>query len=104
MSISESDVRHIAALARVGVDESRIPTLVAELNGILAHMDVLQRVELSPAAADGTSEQGMPLAADVLGAVPLLRERATFAPAMRDGFFLVPRLATHDAAGASEDE
>ena len=32
-------------------------------------------------------------------AVPLVLPRDAFAPLMRDGFFLVPRLATHDDAG-----
>ncbi|MCC6429718.1 MAG: aspartyl/glutamyl-tRNA amidotransferase subunit C, partial [Gemmatimonadaceae bacterium] len=44
MSISEHDVKHIAALARVAIDDARAATLVGELNGILGHMDVLQRV------------------------------------------------------------
>ena len=34
-------------------------------------------------------------------AVPLASRPETFAPEMRDGFFLVPRLATHAALGAS---
>jgi hypothetical protein len=33
--------------------------------------------------------------------VSLLRPRDTFAPSMRDGFFLVPRLSTHEDAEAS---
>jgi hypothetical protein len=36
--------------------------------------------------------------------VALVRGPAQIAPAFRDGFFLVPRLATHDAAGASVDD
>jgi aspartyl-tRNA(Asn)/glutamyl-tRNA(Gln) amidotransferase subunit C len=41
----------------------------------------------------------MPLGADERTSVPLVRARDEFAPLMRDGFFLVPRLATHDDAG-----
>ena len=37
--------------------------------------------------------------ADERDAVSLEHPRAHFAPLMRDGFFLVPRLATHDDAG-----
>jgi aspartyl-tRNA(Asn)/glutamyl-tRNA(Gln) amidotransferase subunit C len=88
MSISEHDVKHIAALARVAIDDARAATLVGELNGILGHMDVLQRVELPPTI--GTSAIiGMPLRDDVPGAVPLGTQREQFAPTMRDGFFLV---------------
>ena len=38
---------------------------------------------------------------DEPGAVPLAIPRETFAPKMRDGFFLVPRLSTHDGEGSS---
>lgn len=104
MSISEADVRHIASLARVGVADERVPALVAELNGILAHMDALQGVSLPAGLADHVSLTQMPLRPDEATPVPLTVTREQFAPATRDGFFLVPRLATHDAAGASEDE
>jgi aspartyl-tRNA(Asn)/glutamyl-tRNA(Gln) amidotransferase subunit C len=43
----------------------------------------------------------MPLRADDAPPVALRRARELFAPATRDGFFLVPRLATHGDAGAS---
>ncbi|MBL0172324.1 MAG: Asp-tRNA(Asn)/Glu-tRNA(Gln) amidotransferase subunit GatC [Gemmatimonadaceae bacterium] len=99
MSISESDVRHVATLARLGLSAARIPSLVEELNGILDHMDVLQRVELPVPHAGETAARAMPLRDDV--PMPGVTEaaRTAFAPAMRDGFFLVPRLDTHGAAG-----
>ncbi len=103
MSVTPDDVRHVARLARLGLDEQRIPALVAELNGILEHMDVLQQVDVSvvsPFASDRT----MPLRPDARPADVLQQAREGFAPAMRDGFFLVPRLTTHGAQGASADE
>jgi aspartyl-tRNA(Asn)/glutamyl-tRNA(Gln) amidotransferase subunit C len=100
MAVSKDDVRHIAGLARVGVPEARLDGLVAELNGILEHMDALARVpSIGVAAAADAARTGMPLGADELTAVPLQRERESFAPLMRGGFFLVPRLATHDDSG-----
>ncbi len=101
MSITEADVRHVASLARVGLDEARIPALVTELNGILEHMEALQQVHLPPEAEATASVRAMPLRDDVVGPVALGRAREAFAPAMRDGFFLVPRLATHGAQGAA---
>lgn len=97
MSVTEHDVRHVASLARLGVADERMPALVAELNGILAHMDVLQRVNVPATFTQAAAVNGMPLRADVADAVPLTRTRDEFAPAMRDGFFLVPRLDTHEA-------
>jgi aspartyl-tRNA(Asn)/glutamyl-tRNA(Gln) amidotransferase subunit C len=38
----------------------------------------------------------LPLRPDVGPPIPLARERDAFAPSMRDGFFLVPRLSTHE--------
>lgn len=101
MSISESDVRHVAALARLGLSAGRIPSLVNELNGILAHMDVLQRVALSDGEMHARDAHAMPLRDDQAVPGVLDAERNAFAPAMRDGFFLVPRLDTHGAAGTS---
>ena len=104
MAVTEQDVRHVADLARLGLDEARIPRLAAELNGILAHMEVLNGVDTERVSCTtGVSSGGMPLRADVGPAYPLSSARETFAPAMRDGLLLVPRLATHAAAGGGDD-
>jgi aspartyl-tRNA(Asn)/glutamyl-tRNA(Gln) amidotransferase subunit C len=103
MSVSPDDVRHVARLARVGVDEARIPSLVAELNGILGHMDALQQVDISQVPL-APPEAAAPWRDDALPADALQQSRESFAPAARDGFFLVPRLVTHGALGASVQE
>ena len=101
MSVSEADVRHVATLARLGLEPARIPTLVAELNGILAHMDVLSKVDTTNVGPiTGVGAAGTPLRVDGGNQIPLARAREAFAPAMREGFFLVPRLATHEDADA----
>jgi len=101
VAVSEDEVRHVAALARLGLDPARIPTIAAELNGILAHMDVLSKVDTSAVApVTGVGAAGTPLRVDGGNQYPLARPRDAFAPAMRDGFFLVPRLATHEHADA----
>lgn len=103
MAVTPDDVRHVATLARIGVPEARVAGLVAEINGILAHMAVLTKVDTSAIAGGaGPAEAGgIPLAPDEPPSVPLVRAREEFAPETRDGFFLVPRLATHDDAGSS---
>ena len=101
MAVSEDEVRHVAALARLGLDPDRIPTIAAELNGILAHMDVLSKVDTSGVGPiTGIGAAGTPLRVDGGNQIPLARPREAFAPAMREGFLLVPRLATHEDAGA----
>ena len=102
MAVTIDDVRHIAALARLGLSDEHAQSLVRELNTILEHMDVLSRVDtegVDDGAGSGT--RTMLLRADVGPPVPLDRAREEIAPRMQDGFFLVPRLSTHDDAGAA---
>ena len=101
MAVSEDEVRHVATLARLGIDPERIPTIAAELNGILAHMDVLSKVDTSAVGPiTGIGAAGTPLRVDGGNQIPLARPREAFAPDMREGFLLVPRLATHEDLGA----
>lgn len=101
MAVTPDDVRHVASLARLAIDPARLPSLVKELNGILEHMEVLGAVETAEGMWDvrsGTTPTA--LRSDVDGTpVPLAAPRESFAPLMRDGFFLVPRLATHEDQG-----
>jgi aspartyl-tRNA(Asn)/glutamyl-tRNA(Gln) amidotransferase subunit C len=101
MAVTVDDVRHIAELARLGLDPERTRSLVAELNTILGHMEALAKVDtagVEPTAGVGAS--GTPLRSDTGAAPRLARTPQAFAPAMRDGFFVVPRLSTHEAAEA----
>lgn len=101
VSVGETEVRHVAALARLGLVADQIPTIAAELNGILAHMEILSSVDTSAVAAvTGIGAAGTPLRVDGGNQIPLARPREAFAPAMRDGFLIVPRLATHEDQGA----
>ena len=99
MAISKDDVRHIAGLARIGVPEERLDALVGELNGILGHMDALQKVATAHVGGALDAHAGMPLRADDGPTVALDHPRDSFAPSTRAGFFLVPRLATHEDSG-----
>ncbi|HMI55982.1 MAG TPA: Asp-tRNA(Asn)/Glu-tRNA(Gln) amidotransferase subunit GatC [Gemmatimonadaceae bacterium] len=103
MAVSRDDVLHIAELARLGVDNARADELVNELSAILAHMEVLSSVDTATVAATaGVGAGGTPLRSDT--SVPPLMERPldSFAPLMRDGFFIVPRLATHEDSSESD--
>lgn len=101
MAVTVDDVRHIASLARLSVGDARLTALVGELNAILGHMEVLEKVDVSGVPADiAEGVSAMPLRPDAGPQLPLARPRDAFAPAMRDGFFLVPRLATHEDLGA----
>jgi len=101
VSISLEEVRHIAALARLGLSDERAHAMAVELNGILEHMEVLEAAETAGAASTAVwSASSMPLRADDGPPIPCADSLSTFAPAMREGFFLVPRLATHEDGGS----
>jgi aspartyl-tRNA(Asn)/glutamyl-tRNA(Gln) amidotransferase subunit C len=97
MAVSEGDVRRVAELARVGLEPDRVSVLVAELNGILAHMDELRAADTSgvDTAVVNTIGNDAPLRADTPRTTPSV-DIAAFAPQVADGFFLVPRLASHE--------
>jgi aspartyl-tRNA(Asn)/glutamyl-tRNA(Gln) amidotransferase subunit C len=102
VAVGIDDVRHIAGLARLGLTEAHAASLVTELNTILTHMDALGAVDTSRTPeAVGVGAAGLPLRPDGGPPIPLARSIDAFAPSVRDGFFLVPRLATHET---TEDE
>lgn len=98
MAVTIDDVRHIATLARLGLTDARAAAIVNELNTILAHMDELAKVDTAGVQeAIGVGAEGLPVRKDVGPPFPLARSLDAFAPSMRDGFLLVPRLSTHES-------
>jgi aspartyl-tRNA(Asn)/glutamyl-tRNA(Gln) amidotransferase subunit C len=74
-----------------------VDDLTRELSAILSHMEVLSQVDTTAVSLTaGIGAGGTPLRPDVgvPGVTPAAL--ASIAPSMRDGFFLVPRLATHE--------
>ena len=105
MAVTRDDVRAIAALARLDVPPAKVDAVVGELNAILSHMAVLARVDARDASAVADSAAtGMRLAADSGPSVPLDQPPQRNALSWREGFFLVPRLDTHDSAGEPDTD
>ncbi len=97
MAVTIADVRHIASLARLGISDARAEALVVELNGILGHMEQLASADTAGVEpAIGVGARGLPVRGDHGPPIPLARSLDAFAPALRDGLLLVPRLATHE--------
>ena len=97
MAVTHDDVRHVATLARLQVDDEKLDHLVSELNGILAHMDALGEVDTREIEQAAFSPKvSTPVRSDASGPMKMYTPLATFAPAVRDGFILVHRLATHE--------
>ena len=97
MAVTREDVLHIADLARLGIDAARADALTKELSAILEHMEVLSQVDTTHVALTaGVGSGGTPLRPDEREAPVMEGTIESFAPSMRDGFFIVPRLATHE--------
>ncbi|MEP6732586.1 MAG: Asp-tRNA(Asn)/Glu-tRNA(Gln) amidotransferase subunit GatC [bacterium] len=97
MPVSIDDVRHIATLARLGLTDERAASLVDELNTILGHMDALSKVDTEGVQeAIGVGARGTPTRRDEGPPIPLERSLDGFAPSLRDGLLLVPRLSSHE--------
>lgn len=99
MSIGKKEVLHVARLAELAVADADVPTLVEQLNGIVAFVEQLNEVpagEEAPPFVAGPAQ--LTLRPDVPGPVPLSHPIADFAPEFRDGLFLVPRLGSMEDA------
>ena len=97
--VTVQDVRHVATLARLGLTDQRARELTQDLNTILEHMDVLSRVDTEGVDEGvGTGTVGMRLREDKGPPIPLAESPEAFAPEMRAGFFIVPRLSSHEDA------
>jgi aspartyl-tRNA(Asn)/glutamyl-tRNA(Gln) amidotransferase subunit C len=97
MAVTREDVLHIAELARLGIDEARADELTKELSSILGHMEVLSQIDTAHVALSaGVDSTGTPLRADERVTPVVSAALESFAPSMRDGFFIVPRLSTHE--------
>jgi aspartyl-tRNA(Asn)/glutamyl-tRNA(Gln) amidotransferase subunit C len=98
VAVTIDDVRHIAGLARLHLTTAHAGAVVAELNTILGHMDELSKVDTTGVQESiGVGAGGLPVRPDVGGPIPLARSLDAFAPALRDGFLIVPRLSTHES-------
>lgn len=103
-AVTVQDVRHVAALARLGLTDERARELTTDLNIILEHMDVLAKVDTEGVGVGGGgglssgSDTGMRLREDKGPATPLVEPPEAFAPELRAGLFIVPRLSTHEDA------
>ena len=99
-AVTLDEVRRVARLARLALTDAQAREIARDLSSIVAHMDVLTQVDTTGVHEYGAAEVATPLRADQGPAVPLATPPEAFAPEMRDGFFVVPRLATHEDTGS----
>ncbi len=93
MSVSKEDVRRIARLARIAVDDSRLEGLAGELNSILHWVEQLGEVDVEgvepmTSAVDARLE----LREDAVTAGDDRDGVLANAPKSEEGFFVVPKV------------
>lgn len=93
MSVDRDEVRRIAELAKLSLDDSETDRLAEEMTRILGHAERLRGVgsgTVADARDRAAPEDGSDLAGDPAVPDPLARDLTDFAPEMHDGFFTVP--------------
>jgi len=93
MPLSKDEVRHVAMLARLGLEAGDVEFYADQLSGILEHIDRLQQVDTEHIAP---TAQVVEIASRLREDEPrpsLTQEEALAnAPATVDGFFRVPAI------------
>jgi aspartyl-tRNA(Asn)/glutamyl-tRNA(Gln) amidotransferase subunit C len=93
MSVTSQQVRHIAKLARIGMDDAEIEALVPELNNILGWVEQLAEVStdgVEPLTA--VIDQKLRLRDDVVNDGNIRDAVLANAPDAQHGFFAVPKV------------
>ena len=94
MRITEKEVRYVAGLANLTLDDAEVARFRADLDGILEHMDKLNEVDTAGVEpmTQVLFEQAAGLREDVIEA-PLGSEAALAnAPQRGPGYFKVPKV------------
>jgi aspartyl-tRNA(Asn)/glutamyl-tRNA(Gln) amidotransferase subunit C len=93
MAISLDEVRHVARLARLELDETEILSFQNELNGLLGHFAEIQAADLAGIEPASHAVALQNVFADDEEWTPLARQLAMKnAPISRAGLFLVPQI------------
>lgn len=98
--VTRADIQRIAELAELAVDDRAAAELEGQLSRILDYVAQLQ--ELPREAAGHGDDRSARLRRDEVHPDPLRDPPASFAPAMKQGLFLVPRLSEL-APGAADE-
>ena len=94
MTISKEEVRHVARLARLTLDEDALDAMAEQIGTILAYMEILNRIDTTDVepTAHAVSAAATPVREDQIHD-HLNREQALANAPAKDGeSFLVPRV------------
>jgi len=103
--INPKEVRQIAELARLGLTDDEIERLAGELDHVLEHIELVQKLDTSSVEPMTHAVPfGCPTRPDEVGAMLAPDEALANAPARHEGFFEVPRIvpATGNPGGGKD--
>src|SRR5438132_12041598 len=93
MPLSKDEVRHVAMLARLGLEAGDVEVYADQLSGILGHIDRLQQVDTDDIPPTAQVVEIASRLRDYEPRPSLTQEEAlAHAPASVDGFFRVPAI------------
>ena len=93
MSLSTDDVRHVAKLARIFLNEEETISTISELNSIFALVDQMEKVDTdSVAPISHPLDLVQTLRADVVTETNQRDFYQKIAPQSDSGFYLVPKV------------
>lgn len=93
MALSESEVRHVAMLARLALTDEQVETLRSELNSILGHIDTIQQLDLDDVEPMTHAIRVVNETRDDVVKPCLPRDMALLnAPESEEGAFRIPRI------------
>ncbi|MCL2329833.1 MAG: Asp-tRNA(Asn)/Glu-tRNA(Gln) amidotransferase subunit GatC [Phycisphaerae bacterium] len=99
MKISESDVRHIAYLARLHPTDDEVRRASEQLSAILAYVDQLNEVDTTDVSPTAHALPVKNVFRDDVPGVSLTPDEALANAPARDGnFFAVPKVLEQDSA------
>jgi len=105
MSVTREDVLRIAQLAELTVAEETLPTLVDQMSNILAYAAQLSQVPAGETARPFLAgPDAIVPRPDEVRPWPLAFGPKQFAPAFREGFFVVPRLGAFEEDSTAGEE
>ena len=93
MSLSLDDVKRIAYLARIAIDDKEAAAVLKQLSGIFALIEQMQAVDTKGIEPMSHAQDLMlPLRDDVVTEADRHADYQRIAPAVEDGLYLVPRV------------
>jgi aspartyl/glutamyl-tRNA(Asn/Gln) amidotransferase C subunit len=93
MSISLDEVRHVARLARLDLDEAEMLALQGELNALIGHFSDIEGIDVQGIEPSSHAVKVRNVWAEDIPGMTLQREEALRnAPSSKAGLFVVPTI------------